>query len=187
VCLIAGADLYKADAAGDVEMVTGHIDHVGATGITLRSDRHLEADAIIIATGITMSVDGEKVHPHERFIFRRHLLEDVPDAAWCLGQANGSWTPGTDMAGGESRSCWRTWVLAATPTLIRFSGGRFARDICVEARRRDMCCPRRMGSRGRVPAGRGRMHNFVRDAIDHRFRRIDESMQFGGVSKESVA
>jgi hypothetical protein len=31
------------------------------------------------------------------------------------------------------------------------------------------------------------MHNFVRDAIDHRFRRIDESMQFGGVSKESVA
>ena len=86
-------------------MVTDHIDHVDATGIVLSSGRHLDADVIITATGIqlqalggvTVSIDGEKINPHDRFVFRRHLLEDVPNAAWCLGYTNASWTLGADM------------------------------------------------------------------------------------------
>ena len=105
LCFILGGDLYGRSAAGDVEMVTDHIDHVDATGIVLSSGRHLDADVIITATGIqlqalggvTVSIDGEKINPHERFVFRRHLLEDVPNAAWCLGYSNASWTLGADM------------------------------------------------------------------------------------------
>ena len=47
--------------------------------------------------GITVSIDGEKVNPHDRFVFRRHLLEDVPNAAWCIGYTNASWTLGADL------------------------------------------------------------------------------------------
>ena len=36
LCFILGGDLYQAVAAGDVEMVTDHIDHVDATGIALK-------------------------------------------------------------------------------------------------------------------------------------------------------
>ena len=105
LCFILDGDLYEAVAAGDVEMVTDHIDHVDATGIALRSGRHLDADVIITATGIqlqalggvTVSIDGEKITPHDRFVFRRHLLEDVPNAAWCFGYTNASWTLGADM------------------------------------------------------------------------------------------
>ena len=105
MCFILDSDLYKAVAAGDVEMVTDHIDHIDATGIVLRSGRHLDADVIITATGIqlqalggvTISIDGEKIKPHDRFVFRRHLLEDVPNAAWCIGYTNASWTLGADM------------------------------------------------------------------------------------------
>ena len=105
MCFILGGDLYQAVAAGDVEMVTDHIDHMDASGIVLKSGRHLDADVIITATGIqlqalggvTVSIDGEKVNPHERFAFRRHLLEDVPNAAWCFGYSNASWTLGADM------------------------------------------------------------------------------------------
>ena len=47
--------------------------------------------------GVAVSIDGEKINPHERFVFRRHLLEDVPNAAWCFGYTNASWTLGADM------------------------------------------------------------------------------------------
>jgi cation diffusion facilitator CzcD-associated flavoprotein CzcO len=105
LCFIVGSDLYKAIKAGEVEMVTDHIDRVDATGIVLRSGRHLDADVIITATGIQLqalggiavSIDGEKINPHDRFIYRRHLLNDVPNAAWCIGYTNASWTLGADM------------------------------------------------------------------------------------------
>ena len=105
MCFILDSDFYKAVAAGAVEMVTDHIDHMDAAGIVLKSGRHLDADVIITATGIqlqalggiTVSIDGEKIDPHQRFAFRRHLLEDIPNAAWCFGYSNASWTLGADM------------------------------------------------------------------------------------------
>ena len=101
-----GADLYQAISEGRLDMVTDHIDRVDATAIVLRSGRHLDADVssprpatslLQALGGVTMSVDGEKINPHERFLFRRHLLEDVPNAAWCMGYTNASWTLGADL------------------------------------------------------------------------------------------
>jgi cation diffusion facilitator CzcD-associated flavoprotein CzcO len=105
LCFIIGADLYKEIAKGKVEMVTDQIDHLDGDGIVLRSGRHLDADVIVTATGLqlqslggaTISVDGEKVDPHDRFLYRRHMLEDVPNAAWCVGYTNASWTLGADL------------------------------------------------------------------------------------------
>jgi cation diffusion facilitator CzcD-associated flavoprotein CzcO len=105
LCFIIGADLYKEIAKGRVEMVTDHIDHVDAEGIVLKSGGRIDADVIVTATGLqlqslggaTLSVDGEKVDPHDRFVYRRHMLEDVPNAAWCVGYTNASWTLGADL------------------------------------------------------------------------------------------
>jgi cation diffusion facilitator CzcD-associated flavoprotein CzcO len=105
LCIMIGADLYQAISEGRLDMVTDHIDRADATGIVLRFGRHLDADVIVTATGIqlqalgsvTMSVDGEKIDPHDRFLFRKHLLEDVPNAAWCMGYTNASWTLGADL------------------------------------------------------------------------------------------
>jgi len=105
LCFIIGADLYKEIAKGRVEMVTDHVDHMDATGIVLRSGRHLDADVIVTATGLQLQslggarirVDGRQVDPHDRFLYRRHMLEDVPNAAWCVGYTNASWTLGADL------------------------------------------------------------------------------------------
>ena len=105
LCFILDSDLYKAVAAGDVEMVTDHIDHFDGDGIVLASGRRLDADVVVTATGlqlralggITVSVGGEKVAPNERFIYRRYMLDDVPNAAWSLGYTNASWTLGADL------------------------------------------------------------------------------------------
>jgi cation diffusion facilitator CzcD-associated flavoprotein CzcO len=105
LCFIIGADLYKEIAKGRVEMVTDRIDHVDAEGIVLKTGGRIDADVIVTATGLqlqslggaTLSVDGEKVDPHDRFVYRRHMLEDVPNAAWCVGYTNASWTLGADL------------------------------------------------------------------------------------------
>jgi cation diffusion facilitator CzcD-associated flavoprotein CzcO len=196
VCLMVGANLYKAIADGHVEMVTDHIDRMDATGITLTSGRHLDADVIITATGlqlqalggITMSVDGEKVSAHERFIFRRHLLEDVPNAAWCIGYENASFTLAADL------------TARSIADLLAYMGSRGYTHAYPHVG--DVDLPERpawtlsSGYIQRSPEGMPRSstrrpwaltHNFVRDAIDHRFRRLEDSMVFGRVAKESVA
>jgi cation diffusion facilitator CzcD-associated flavoprotein CzcO len=104
LCSLVDADLYKEIAKGRVEMATDEIDHVDAGGIVLTSGRRIDADVIVTATGfqlqslggVTLSVDGEMVDPHARLMYRRHMLEDVPNAAWCVGYTRFSWTLGAD-------------------------------------------------------------------------------------------
>ncbi|MGY4652699.1 hypothetical protein ACVWWN_006495 [Mycobacterium sp. URHB0021] len=72
----------------------------------------VEPIAISLRKALPPTCSLNQVHPHERFIFRRHLLADVPNAAWCLGDGNGSWTAGRTWPRGELRRCWPTWVLA---------------------------------------------------------------------------
>jgi cation diffusion facilitator CzcD-associated flavoprotein CzcO len=195
LCFILGADLYQAVRAGDVEMVTDHIDHVDATGIVLRSGRHLDADVIITATGIqlqafggiTIGIDGEKINPHDRFVFRRHLLEDIPNAAWCMGYSNASWTLGADLT---ARSVAKLLAYMdshrythAYPHLgnvdmpeqpaFNLRSGYVLRSLDVLPK-----------SGMRRPWAL--THNYLRDVLGHPFESIDESMVFGRVTTASV-
>ncbi len=105
MCMVPDADLFQAIASGSVEMVTDHIERLDATGVTLTSGRHLDADIVVTATGlqlqafggITLRIDGAEVKPHDRFLFKSRFLEDVPNLAWSLGYTNASWTLRADM------------------------------------------------------------------------------------------
>jgi cation diffusion facilitator CzcD-associated flavoprotein CzcO len=105
MCLIPDADLYTAIADGRAEVATDHIDQFDSSGIALKSGERLDADIIITATGLqlqafggaTISVDGDEIKPRDRFFYRTHMLEDVPNLFWCVGHTNGSWTLRTDM------------------------------------------------------------------------------------------
>ena len=105
MCLMLDNDLYNAVGDGRAEMVTDHIDHIDATGIVLRSGQRIDADVIITATGlqlqalggVALSIDGAEVKPQDRFVYKEHLLEDIPNAAWCVGYINASWTLRADL------------------------------------------------------------------------------------------
>ena len=105
MCLIPDADLYTAISEGRAEVVTDHIDHFDATGIALKSGEHLDADIIVTATGLqlqalggaTISVDGVEINPRDRFVYKAHMLEDVPNLFWCVGYTNASWTLRADI------------------------------------------------------------------------------------------
>lgn len=105
MCLVADGDVFDAINQGTLEVVTDHIDHFDPTGIALRSGRHLDADIVVTATGLNLlalggvriSVDGTEVKPQERFSYKAHMLEDVPNLIWCIGYTNASWTLRADI------------------------------------------------------------------------------------------
>ena len=195
LCFILDSDLYKAVSAGDVDMVTDHVDHIEETGIALRSGRHLDADVIITATGIQMqafggiaiSVDDTEVKPHERFVFKRHLLQDVPNAAWCMGYTNASWTLGADMTARsvanllaymDSRGYTRAFphlgdVAMPEQPAFNLQSGYVLRALDVLPK-----------SGTRRPWAL--THNYLRDVLGRRFESIEDSMVFGRVAKASA-
>ncbi|KMO84589.1 FAD-dependent oxidoreductase [Mycolicibacterium chubuense] len=188
MCFMVDADLLKAVAAGDVEIVTDHVDHFDAHGVVLRSGRRLDADAVITATGLQMqalggailSVDGEKVEPHQRFMYRRHLLEDVPNAAWCMGYTNASWTLGADMTARAVANLLAYMnshgYTHAYPHLGNEAmGEQPAFNLKSGYVLRGLSALPKSGIRRPWMLS----HTYVRDAIGQRLESIEESMVFG--------
>jgi cation diffusion facilitator CzcD-associated flavoprotein CzcO len=193
LCFLVGADLYKAINDGSVDVVTDHIDHMDATGIVLKSGRHLDADVIVTATGlqlqalggITISLDGEKINPHDRFVYRRHMLDDVPNAAWCVGYTNASWTLGADMTARSVAKLLEYMNIHgythAYPHLgdtdmpeqptFNLQAGYVLRALDV--------LPKSGTRRPWVVS-----HDFLRDVLDHRLRPIEDQMVFGRVATD---
>jgi cation diffusion facilitator CzcD-associated flavoprotein CzcO len=105
MCLVADGDVFEAINQGTLEVVTDHVDHFDQTGIALASGRHLDADVVVKATGLNLlalggvriSVDGTEVKPQDRFSYKAHMLEDVPNLIWCIGYTNASWTLRADI------------------------------------------------------------------------------------------
>jgi cation diffusion facilitator CzcD-associated flavoprotein CzcO len=188
LCLILDNDLYTAVGDGRAEVVTDAIDHVDATGIVLRSGQHVDADIIITATGLQLqalggvgvSIDGAEVKPQDRFVYKEHMLEDVPNLAWCVGYINASWTLRADL------------TARAVAKLLAFMDSHGYTHAYPHLG--DMPMPEKPAwniNAGYVQraahvlpkSGTHRpwnvRHNYVLDAIDHRFDRIEESMVFG--------
>jgi cation diffusion facilitator CzcD-associated flavoprotein CzcO len=188
LCLMVGADLYKAISAGGLDMITDHVDSVDTTGIMLRSGRRLDADVIITATGIqlqalggiTLSVDGAQINPHDRFVFRRHLLEDVPNAAWCVGYSNASWTLGADLT---ARSVAKLLAYMESHGYTR-AYPHLGKVDMPEQPAFNLQSGYVLRSPDELPKSGTRRpwvlsHNFVRDVLGRPFESIEESMVFG--------
>ena len=195
LCFIVGADLYKAISDGSVDVVTDHIDHMDATGIVLKSGRHLDADVIVTATGlqlqalggITVSLDGEKINPHDRFVYKRHMLDDVPNMAWSVGYTNASWTLGADMTA-QSVAKLLAYMnshgythayphlgdtdMPEQPT-FNLQAGYVLRALDV--------LPKSGTRRPWVVS-----HSFLRDMLDHRLRPIEDQMVFGRANADEA-
>jgi cation diffusion facilitator CzcD-associated flavoprotein CzcO len=105
LCLVPDADLFESLRDGSSSVVTDEIEKFTTTGIQLRSGEHLPADLVVTATGLQMvalgkielTVDGERVDPHDTFVYKGMMLSGVPNLAWCIGYTNNSWTLRSDL------------------------------------------------------------------------------------------
>ncbi|WP_310963308.1 flavin-containing monooxygenase [Nocardioides terrisoli] len=105
MCMVPNGDLFKAIRAGKAEIATDRIDRFTEKGILLASGEELEADIVVTATGLKLqlfggvdvSVDGERVEPHERIVYKGCMLDGVPNLWFVIGYTNASWTLKADL------------------------------------------------------------------------------------------
>jgi len=195
LCLILSGDFYDAIGAGRAEVVTDEIDHIDESGVVCKSGTRIDADVLVTATGlrlqalggVALSVDGEEVKPADRFVYKEHLLEDVPNLAWCVGYINASWTLRADLTARavakllaymDSHGYTHAYPhLGATPM-----EEKPAWDINAGYVRRAVHVLPKSGTHRPWNV----RHNYVLDAIDHRLDRVEESMVFGRAAVRAV-
>jgi monooxygenase len=105
MCFVPDADLFQAVRRGDVDIVTSTIERFDADGVVLTGGRHLRADMVVTATGLTLSpfggielvVDGEKIDPTRSMTYRALMLSGVPNFVFTVGYTNASWTLKVDL------------------------------------------------------------------------------------------
>jgi len=189
LCLVADGDMFAAISAGRAEVVTDNIDHCDESGIVLKSGQRVDADIIVTATGLQLqslggvriSLDGKEIQPQERFIYKAHLLEGVPNLVWCVGYTNASWTLRADI------------TARATAKLIEYMNSRgythayprvpdnempekLVWDIQAGYVLRNLHVFPKSGTRRPWNV----RQNYFADAIDYNFvDRVDEDMVFG--------
>lgn len=105
VCVIPDGDLFKALRRSQAEVVTDRIARFTARGILLQSGRELEADVVVMATGLSLSVlggaairvDGEHYAPNRAMAYKGMMLSDLPNSVMSFGYTNASWTLKADL------------------------------------------------------------------------------------------
>ena len=191
LCLVADGDLFQEISRGTLEVVTDHIDHFDATGIALKSGRHLDADIVVTATGLNLlalggvriSIDGTEVKPQDRFSYKAHMLEDVPNLIWCIGYTNASWTLRADMtARATARLIDHMKTHGYTHAYPHPSGAPMPEKPTWDLQagyvlRNPHALPKSAKKRPWVVR-----QDYFADAFDHRFLdKIEEDMVFGKV------
>ena len=195
LCAILDNDFYETISDGRLDVVTDSIDHIDATGIVLRSGKRIDADIIVSATGIqlqalggvALSVDGAEVKPQDRFVYKEHMLEDIPNAAWCVGYINASWTLRVDL------------TARAVAKLLAYMDSHGYTHAYPHLGDKPMTEKPAWNINAGYVQRSGHVlpksgthrpwnvrHNYVLDVIDHRFDRIDESMVFGRALDRAV-
>jgi monooxygenase len=105
LCLVPDADMFSAISNGSAEIVTDHIDHFDASGIALKSGKHLDADVVVTATGLNLvtmgkaqlSMDGVPIKMSDHVNYKGVMFSNIPNMASVFGYINASWTLKTDI------------------------------------------------------------------------------------------
>ena len=105
VCVAVDGDLFRCIRDGTVDVVTDRIDRVTTSGVQVTSGRVLEADILVLATGlrllafggIDVSVDGVHHQPGDDVVYKGMMVAEVPNLTFTVGYTNASWTLKADL------------------------------------------------------------------------------------------
>jgi monooxygenase len=105
ICLAPDGDFFTALHSDKADIVTGAIRTFTANGIELESGQHIAADIVVTATGLELlfaggvefHVDGDRIDPAARKVFKGMMLEGAPNLFSVFGYTNASWTLKADL------------------------------------------------------------------------------------------
>ena len=108
LCLVPDADFFHAVRDGAAQVVTDEIETFTRDGVRTKSGRTLEADIVVVATGLELnvlgdvafSVDGAPVDFARRRVYKSCMYERVPNLVSVFGYTNSSWTLKADLISG---------------------------------------------------------------------------------------
>jgi len=187
LCAVPDGDLFAAIRAGNAEVVTDHIDQFNEEGIQLKSGKQLDADIVILATGLNLkfaggvkhSFDGKELDITEHFIFRGMMFSGLPNMAFTVGYTNSSWTLKADLTGKYvSRLLNKMSRHGYTTVTPRLKGA------VDEVPMLDFDAGYVLRARERMPKNGNRLpwqnyQNYVRDFIGLRLGRLnDDELEF---------
>ncbi|MGQ3099947.1 MAG: flavin-containing monooxygenase [Sphingopyxis solisilvae] len=197
LCLVPDADFFNAMKADKASVVTDHIERFDATGIQLKSGRHLDADIIVTATGLKLAVagkipvrvDGALVDWSEHFYYKACMFSNVPNFSAVFGYLNASWTLRADIVAEyvcrvlnhmqATGTHVATPVLADPATLTEenifdFSSGYIQRSLHIMPKNADKL-PWRLNQ------------NYVQDRIDMKTGAIDDGVLTFGNARTAAS
>ncbi len=115
LCIVPDADLFTAIRDGAASVATDEIAGFEGRAVLLKSGASLEADVLVMATGldvqvfggIAVSVDGRAYAPQDHMLYKGVLMEGLPNFAWILGYTALSWTLKVDLASAYLVRLWK--------------------------------------------------------------------------------
>ncbi len=105
LCVVPDGDLFQSIKAGKASVVTDEIARFTENGIKLKSGEQLNADIVVLATGLKLKIlggasiyiDGREVDTSQVLIYKGMMASNVPNMALAFGYTNNSWTLKTDL------------------------------------------------------------------------------------------
>jgi monooxygenase len=105
LCVVPDGDLFQSIKDGKASVVTDEIDRFTQSGVQLKSGQHLDADVVIIATGLkikilggaSVSINGKEVDSHQSMVYKGMMMSGIPNFAIAFGYTNAPWTLKTDL------------------------------------------------------------------------------------------
>lgn len=105
VCALPNGDLFTQLRQGRVSVVTDTVKSFTPHGLLLSSGQSLNADVVVTATGLELSVlggiewsvDGKPYGPADALAYKGMMLSNLPNAFMALGYTNASWTLKADL------------------------------------------------------------------------------------------
>ena len=106
LCLVTNGDLFKGIRSGRIDVVTDTIKRFDAQGIQLDSGARVDADIIVMATGLQLltvpgdlkfTVDGREVDFSRTWTYKGFAYSDIPNMSSTFGYVNASWTLRADL------------------------------------------------------------------------------------------
>ena len=188
LCLVPDGDLFAAMRSGKVTVATGAIERFTPEGLRLITGETVAADLVVTATGLVVKlfggidlvVDGRKVIPADRLIYKGMMLSGVPNLFLSFGYTNASWTLRSDVTARAVcrilNYIRRRGFEVCTPRepagierlpVIAFSSGYVQRALPLLPKQ---------GSRPpwAVP------QNYIKDRLAMRLTRVDADLEFSG-------
>ena len=185
LCLVPDADFFNTVKAGRASVVTDTIESFTETGVVLKSGARLDADVVVSATGLKLTmlgqaqivVDGTPVEASRSVNYKGVMATGVPNLVNTFGYTNASWTLKADLSAQwvcrllnhmhktGARVCVAPPVGADEPLLpwVDFSSGYFARAAGVLPRQ---------GTRKPWKLNQ----NYLSDVVALRFAAVDDGV-----------